>query len=63
MSVYRNIVSAVEDAMYTHQYQTSKQITWYVEWWTGINNVNIREIERIVHKTATEYSADRYYRQ
>ena len=53
MSVYKNILEAVEDAIYTHQYKTAKQITWYVEWWTGINNVNVREIERIITKITT----------
>jgi hypothetical protein len=55
MSVYRKIVDAVEDAVYIHQYQNVKQITWYVEWWTSINNVNPREIERIINKVTTSY--------
>ena len=55
MSVYRNMIEAVEDAIYQHQYQTIKQITWYVEWWTGMRNVNPREVEKMVHKVATDY--------
>ena len=58
MSVYKNILEAVEDAIYTHQYKTAKQITWYVEWWTGINNVNVREIERIITKITTAYKLE-----
>lgn len=55
MSVYRNLIEAVELAIFTHQYKTVKQITWFVEWWTGIQNVNPREIDRMVHKVATQY--------
>jgi hypothetical protein len=55
MSVYKQIIEAVEDAIYTHQYKTAKQIAWYVEWWTGIRNINIREVEKMIAKVTTEY--------
>ena len=55
MSVYRNMIDAVELAIFTHQYKTTKDIAWFVGWWTGMNNVNIREVEKMVHKVATQY--------
>ena len=55
MSVYKSILEAVEDAVFYHQYKTVDQIAWYVQWWTGIQNVNKREIEKITHKICTQY--------
>ena len=55
MSVYRKIVEAVEDSIYHYQHKTPQQIAWYVEWWTGIRNVNPREIEKIMTKVTTAY--------
>ena len=58
MSVYKQIIEAVEDAVFQHQYKSFAQIAWYVEWWTGIRNVNPREIEKITHKVTTQYKAN-----
>jgi hypothetical protein len=57
MSVYRNMIEAVELAIFQHQYKTTKEIAWFVEWWTGMRNVNPREVEKMVHKVATDYKA------
>lgn len=55
MSVYKQIVEAVEDAIFVHQYKTAKQVAWYVEWWTGLRDINPREIEKIITRVATSY--------
>ena len=55
MSVYKSIVEAIEIGMYVHQYKTKEQMAWFVDWWTGIKNVNTREIEKIINKVATDY--------
>jgi hypothetical protein len=49
------MIEAVELAIFAHQYKTTKDIAWFVEWWTGMRNVNIREVEKMVHKVATDY--------
>lgn len=55
MSVYRNMIEAVELAIFTHQMKTKEQVAWFVEWWTGVRNVNPREIEKMINKVATSY--------
>lgn len=55
MSVYKKIVEAVEDSIYHHQHKTAAQVAWYVEWWTGIRNINPREIEKIITRVTTSY--------
>lgn len=55
MSVYKQIVEAVEDGIFIHQYKTAAEIAWFVEWWTGIKNVNHREIEKIITRVTTSY--------
>lgn len=57
MSVYRKIVDAVEDAVFQKQVKNAEEAAKYVEWETGIRNVNPREVEKIIHKVATSYKS------
>jgi hypothetical protein len=55
MSVYRQIMNAVEEAVFQKQVKNAEEAAKWVEWETGIRNVNPREIEKIIHKVATQY--------
>ena len=57
MSVFRKIQEAIEIAVFQQQCKTMDDIVKYVEWWTGIRNVNKREVERITHNICTQYKA------
>ena len=55
MSVYKQILDSVEDAVFQKQAKNAAEAAKYVEWDTGIRNVNPREIEKMIHKVATQY--------
>ena len=55
MSVYKQILDSVEDAVFQKQAKNAQEAAKYVEWDTGIRNVNPREIEKMIHKVATQY--------
>lgn len=55
MSVYKQILAAVEEAVFHKQVKNAEEAAKWVEWETGIRNVNPREIEKIIHKVATQY--------
>jgi hypothetical protein len=55
MSVYRQIFEAVEDAVFQKQVKNAEEAAKWVEWDTGLKNINPREVEKIIHKVATQY--------
>lgn len=55
MSVYKQILDAVEEAVFHKQARNAEEAARIVEWETGIKNVNPREIEKMIHKVATSY--------
>jgi len=57
MSVYKQIVASVEEAIFQKQVKNAAEAAKWVEWDTGIRNVNPHEIEKIIHKVATSYKA------
>lgn len=57
MSVYRKLFSAVEDAVFQLQVKDVRECVEYVEWSTGIRNLDRNEITKIMHRVATQYKA------
>ena len=55
MSVYKQILAAVEECVFQKQVKNAEECARWVEWETGIRNINPREIEKIIHKVATQY--------
>ena len=59
MSVYRQILDAVEEAVFQKQAKNAEEAARIVEWETGIRNINPREVEKMIHKVATSYRNNR----
>lgn len=55
MSVYKQILDSVEEAVFQKQAKNAEEAARIVEWDTGIRNINPREIEKMIHKVATQY--------
>lgn len=55
MSVYKQILDAVEEAVFHKQVKNAEDAAKFVEWDTGIRNVNPREVEKMIHKVSTQY--------
>ena len=55
MSVYKQIMNSVEEAVFQKQVKNAAEAAKWVEWDTGIRNVNPYEIEKIIHKVTTSY--------
>lgn len=55
MSVYTKIFDAVEEAVFVKQFRNAEDVARYVSSTTGIRNVNVSEIDKIIHKVATQY--------
>lgn len=55
MSTYKKIFDAVEEAIFVKQARNADECAKYVQVSLGLKNVNPREIEKIIHKVATQY--------
>ena len=55
MSTYRKIQETVEKAVFHMQLRTSEEVARYVAKTLSLRNVNVREIERMIHEVATQY--------
>ena len=55
MSVYRQILESVEEAVFQRQVRNPEEAARFVERDTGIRNVNPREVEKMIHKVSTQY--------
>ena len=55
VSKYRQIFLAVEEAVFQRQARTAEEAAKYAEWLTGIPHINRREVEKLIHRVATQY--------
>lgn len=58
MSTFKQIFDAVEEAVFLKQARNADEVAKYVRFSTGIKNVNVREIEKLIHKVATQYKPE-----
>lgn len=58
MSTYKKIFDSVEEAVFVKQARNAEEVARFVQFSTGIKNVNVREIEKLIHKVATQYKPE-----
>lgn len=54
-STYRRIFDAVEVAVFHKQARNAEDVAKFVGYELGIRNVNVKEMERLIHEVATQY--------